>query len=302
MCEKSAMEPGTRKKFGAPCLNLRSFGSNCTVLKKVLATLWLFGTPQWFGARGVPLPLFPPTTPLMQSACRYQNESRRKTNFSFINTFFIVRRPNTVFFAVKLHYRQLIAEHDLWQPSLNSFKNQTMSNELLPNTWISQDCRCKSKNSCYAIWCCRQGCQDYYYTLNMHPPKTTTTTRAPPIPRNASAQSVIALATEAMPKTEENDILCKYILYRKKLLLTFLRFLVQRSFWEISGWLVFLQSDRSFQTTTFFASKDEVCEGSMVAMVFRKNASCVDNENNRIYRHIYYISVGNFPASARNHY
>jgi len=37
-----------------PYSNRRSFGSKCTVLKKVLATfLGLFGTPQRFGARGV---------------------------------------------------------------------------------------------------------------------------------------------------------------------------------------------------------------------------------------------------------
>ena len=44
--------PGERSKFGAPCSNLRSFGSKCIVLKKVLMTLlWRFGPRQWFGAR-----------------------------------------------------------------------------------------------------------------------------------------------------------------------------------------------------------------------------------------------------------
>jgi len=34
------------------------FGNKCTVLKKVLMTLlWLFGLPQWFGARGIAPPL-----------------------------------------------------------------------------------------------------------------------------------------------------------------------------------------------------------------------------------------------------
>jgi len=38
------MAPGARNKFGAPCSNPRSFGSKCTALKKVLATLLgLFG-------------------------------------------------------------------------------------------------------------------------------------------------------------------------------------------------------------------------------------------------------------------
>jgi len=39
------------------CSNLRSFGSKCTVLKKVLMIfLWLFGTPQWFRAQGIVSP------------------------------------------------------------------------------------------------------------------------------------------------------------------------------------------------------------------------------------------------------
>jgi len=40
------MAPGPRSKFGAPYLNLMSFGSKCTVLKEVLVTLLgLFATP-----------------------------------------------------------------------------------------------------------------------------------------------------------------------------------------------------------------------------------------------------------------
>ena len=40
------MAPGARSKFGAPCSKLRSFGSKCTVLKKVLVVfLELFGVP-----------------------------------------------------------------------------------------------------------------------------------------------------------------------------------------------------------------------------------------------------------------
>ena len=61
------MPPGARNKFGAPCSNLRSFGSKWTVdfktvvLKKVLMTLlWLFASPQWFGAQGIVL-LRPPS-------------------------------------------------------------------------------------------------------------------------------------------------------------------------------------------------------------------------------------------------
>jgi len=38
------MVPGAKSKFGAPCSNMRSFGSKSTVMKKVLVTLLgLFG-------------------------------------------------------------------------------------------------------------------------------------------------------------------------------------------------------------------------------------------------------------------
>jgi len=48
-----------------PCENLRSFGSKCTVLKKVLVILLgLFAPhPQWFGARGVVPPCRPSLRP-----------------------------------------------------------------------------------------------------------------------------------------------------------------------------------------------------------------------------------------------
>ena len=50
---------GQETSLAPPCSNLRPFGSKCTVLKKVLMTLWLFGPPQWFGTRGIvpPCPL-----------------------------------------------------------------------------------------------------------------------------------------------------------------------------------------------------------------------------------------------------
>jgi len=49
---------GKETSLAPPCSNLRSFGSKCTVLKKVLMTiLWLFTPPQWFGSRELcPLP------------------------------------------------------------------------------------------------------------------------------------------------------------------------------------------------------------------------------------------------------
>jgi len=48
-----------KTSLAPPCSNLRPCGSKCTVLKKVLMTLWLFGPPQWFGIRGIepPCPL-----------------------------------------------------------------------------------------------------------------------------------------------------------------------------------------------------------------------------------------------------
>jgi len=50
----------------SPCSNLRSFGSKCTVLKKVLAPFsGLFRCHRWFGARGVAHPLLLLVTPLL---------------------------------------------------------------------------------------------------------------------------------------------------------------------------------------------------------------------------------------------
>ena len=61
------MAPGARSKFGAPCSNLRSFGSKYTLLKKVLVTLLgLFGalrshsSPHSDSAPGELCPPFPP--------------------------------------------------------------------------------------------------------------------------------------------------------------------------------------------------------------------------------------------------
>jgi len=57
--------PRQEASLAPPCLNLRSFGSKCTVLKKVLMTLLgLFGPPQWFGARG-----FVPPAPSLRLWC-----------------------------------------------------------------------------------------------------------------------------------------------------------------------------------------------------------------------------------------
>jgi len=72
------MAPGARSKFAPPYLQLRSFGSKCTVLKKVLvrhcwgslAPQQPFGVPTsdlpppyWLGARGIAPPLSPLVAP-----------------------------------------------------------------------------------------------------------------------------------------------------------------------------------------------------------------------------------------------
>jgi len=66
---------GQETRLAPPCSNLKSFGRNCTVLKKVLATLLgLSGALQWFGARDiVPLaPLVTVTTLLLGCAITEQ--------------------------------------------------------------------------------------------------------------------------------------------------------------------------------------------------------------------------------------
>ena len=63
---------GKETSLAFPCSNLKSFGSRCTVLKKVImALLWLFGLPQWFGALGI-VPPCSLVTPLVKC-----NKNRR---------------------------------------------------------------------------------------------------------------------------------------------------------------------------------------------------------------------------------
>jgi len=55
-----------KKRFGALCSNLRSFGSKCTVLKKVLATLsGLFSAPPLILRPGRCAPFSPLVTSLV---------------------------------------------------------------------------------------------------------------------------------------------------------------------------------------------------------------------------------------------
>ena len=70
--------PGHEARLAPPCLNLRSFGSKCTVLKNVFVTLLgLYGAPHSdlapplrFGARGIVTPLPPPRyAPVQYGAC-----------------------------------------------------------------------------------------------------------------------------------------------------------------------------------------------------------------------------------------
>ena len=73
------MAPGSRSKCGAPCPKLRSFGSKCTALKKVLVTLlWLFGAPAviWLlHSDSAPGESRSPCTPLVTSLRWWFNRS-----------------------------------------------------------------------------------------------------------------------------------------------------------------------------------------------------------------------------------
>ena len=63
-----------KTSFPPPCSNLRSFGSKCTVLKKVLMTLLeRFGSPQWFGDRGI-VPLAPIVTSLVSGVMQWNRK------------------------------------------------------------------------------------------------------------------------------------------------------------------------------------------------------------------------------------
>jgi len=45
-CKEARWRPGQEARLAPPCSNLMSFGSKCTILKKVLTTLLgLFGAP-----------------------------------------------------------------------------------------------------------------------------------------------------------------------------------------------------------------------------------------------------------------
>jgi len=55
------LRPGQETSLAPPYLNVKSFGSKCTALRKKLAILLgLFGAPQWFGARRLWPPSFRP--------------------------------------------------------------------------------------------------------------------------------------------------------------------------------------------------------------------------------------------------
>jgi len=58
--------PGQETSLAPPCSNLRSFGSNCTVLKKVfVAFLGVFGAPTVIRCPGNCAPLASLVTPLL---------------------------------------------------------------------------------------------------------------------------------------------------------------------------------------------------------------------------------------------
>ena len=65
-CNEVRWRPGHEASLAPPCSTLRSFGSKCTVLKKVLMTLLgLFGAPRSDSAPGELFPLAPLVTPLV---------------------------------------------------------------------------------------------------------------------------------------------------------------------------------------------------------------------------------------------
>jgi len=64
---EDGLRPGQEASLACPCSNLRSFGSKCTVWKKMLGTLLglfcapcsISAPPEWFGTREI-APLWPP--------------------------------------------------------------------------------------------------------------------------------------------------------------------------------------------------------------------------------------------------
>jgi len=85
---------GQETSLAPPCSNLRPFGSKCTVLKKVLITLWLFGPPQGFGTRGI-VPPCPHSLRLWWCAIKI-GKIPKIINFSIPNvmTFFSMNNRN----------------------------------------------------------------------------------------------------------------------------------------------------------------------------------------------------------------
>ena len=81
---------GQEASLVPPCSNLRSLGSKCTALKKVLVTMDFFALPQSFGMRGVMPPLF---TPLRSYKCQLillgceKNETAAVANEDIVSGF-----------------------------------------------------------------------------------------------------------------------------------------------------------------------------------------------------------------------
>ena len=89
------MAPEAWSKFGAPCSNLRSFGSKCTVLKNVLVTLLrLSGAPIVIRRPGM-WPLFVASLPpcyapglYINCSSLYMSSGWMKQNFTELSPFF----------------------------------------------------------------------------------------------------------------------------------------------------------------------------------------------------------------------
>ena len=67
--------PGQGRRLAPPCSNLTSYGSKCTVLRKVLRPCWDFSAPLSHSAPGALCPLDPLVTPLRTTPFCYYLES-----------------------------------------------------------------------------------------------------------------------------------------------------------------------------------------------------------------------------------
>ena len=82
--------PGHKRSLAPPCLNLRSFGSKCSVLNKNVGYCWDLRRPHWFGTRGIVAP-----APSLRRRC--SSAASRK----------ILKGPNNLWGGKILDFRQM---------------------------------------------------------------------------------------------------------------------------------------------------------------------------------------------------